>query len=81
MPIRDKAGSGQRLREKKAEGRCEGTATDGCGTERYHKSESSVSRPVRKGRVEVGESKKEQDKLLKIACPEGRMRGETPKRE
>jgi hypothetical protein len=36
---------------------------------------------VRKGTVEVGESKKEQDKLVKIAWPELRMRGETPKRE
>jgi hypothetical protein len=36
---------------------------------------------VRKGKVEVGESKKEQDELVKIACSEGRMRGETPKRE
>jgi hypothetical protein len=52
-----------------------------CGTERCHKSELSVLRPVRKGKVKVGESKKEQDKLVKIACPEGRMRGETPKRE
>jgi hypothetical protein len=34
-----------------------------------------------KGEEEVGESKKEQDKLVKIACPWGRMRGETPKRE
>jgi hypothetical protein len=38
-------------------------------------------RPVRKGKVEVGESKKEQDKLVNIACPWERMRGETPKRE
>ena len=44
-------------------------ATEVCGTERCHKSEVSVLRPVRKGKVEVGESKKEQDKLVKIACP------------
>jgi hypothetical protein len=51
------------------------------GTDKCHKSASAALLLVRKGKPEVGESKKEQDKLVKTACPWGRMRGETPKRE
>jgi hypothetical protein len=37
--------------------------------------------PVRKGMREEGVSKNEQVDLMKMACPEGRMRGETPNKE
>jgi hypothetical protein len=37
--------------------------------------------PVRKGIREEGVSKNEQVEVVKIACPEGRMRGETPNNE
>ncbi len=73
--------------EKKADGGCKGAATarekaaGAGGTDKCHRSASAALRPVRKGKVEVGESKKEQDKLVNIACPWGRMRGETPTRE
>jgi hypothetical protein len=37
--------------------------------------------PVRKGRSDEGVSKNEQVEEVKIAWPEGLMRGETPNRE
>ena len=37
--------------------------------------------PVRKGIREEGVSKNEQVEEVKIACPEGRKRGETPNNE
>ncbi len=67
MPISDKAGSGKRLKREESGWRVQGSGNrvkrgdsgrekkaDG-GTERCHKSESSVLRLVRKGNVEVGE--------------------------
>ncbi len=36
---------------------------------------------VRKGMREEGVSKNEQVEEVKIACPKGRMRGETPNKE
>ena len=44
-------------------------ATGARGTDKCQRSDSVALRPLRKGTVEVGESKKEQDKLVKIACP------------
>ncbi len=37
--------------------------------------------PVRKGVREDGVLKNEHVEVVKIACPEGRMRGETPNKE
>ncbi len=63
-------------REKKADGGCKGAATareraaSAGGTDKCHKSASAALRPVRKGKVEVRVSKKEQDKVMvNIACP------------
>ena len=77
MPISDKAGSGKRLKREESGWRVHGRGNsvrrgDRCvrdGKVPRIRVSSSVLRPVRKGKVEVGESKKEQDKLVKIACP------------
>jgi hypothetical protein len=71
MPVGDKTS----CREKRADeqGREAATARDGAtgarGTDKCQRSASAALRPLRKGTEEVGESKKEQDKLVKIACP------------
>jgi hypothetical protein len=51
------------------------------GRDKNHKSDEGALVPVRKGIEEECVSKKEQVELVKIACPEGRIRGETPNKE
>ena len=81
MPIRDKAASGKRL--KREEG---GRRVRGNGDRCVWDGKVPHVRVVCLASSEEGQSrsrrvKKGTRQLVKIACPEGRMRGETPKRE
>ena len=58
-----------------------GGGIGGGGTVKNHKSEERCFFPVRKGRVEVGVSKRKTEVELKTAWPWGRRRGEIPTRE
>ena len=51
------------------------------GTVKNHKSDEGALVPVRKGREEVGVSKRKTEVLVKRAWPLGRRRGEMPTRE
>ena len=53
----------------------------GGGTEKNQRSEERVLVPVRKGWGECGESKRETEVDVKMACPLGRRRGEIPTRK
>ena len=61
----------------------EGDSSDGSGEgrDKNHKSDEEALVPVKKGIREEGVSKNEHVEVAKIACPEGRMRGETPNKE
>ena len=65
------------------DGEGEGDASDGGGDGRdaNHKSDEEAMLPVKKWIGEEGVSKIEHVEVVKIACPEGRMRGETPNNE
>ncbi len=82
-----KRATGRAWREKRADGveerEGEGDANDGggYGRDKNHKSDEGALVPVRKGMREEGVSKNEQVDVVKMACPEGRMRGETPNKE
>ena len=74
-----KRAAGREAREKRAVLGDRGIG--GGGTEKNQRSEERVLVPVRKGWGECGESKRETEVDVKMACPLGRRRGEIPTRE
>jgi hypothetical protein len=65
------------------DGKGDGDSSDdgGDGRDKNHRSDEGALVPVKKGVVEDGVSKNEHVEVVKIACPDGRMRGETPNKE
>jgi hypothetical protein len=65
------------------DGKGNGDSSDdgGDGRDKNHRSDEGALVPVKKGVGEDGVSKNEHVEVVKIACPDGRMRGETPNKE
>ncbi len=65
------------------DGEGKGDSSDGGedGRDKNHNSDVETLVPVKKGIGEEGVSKNKHGEVVEIACPKGRMRGETPNKE